>query len=271
MRGDERLPAFDHAFARADNSTLLASVASVQPEKNSVKKMRAMVPFTKPIPGGCRCGGACGSCGGHGSGAPYMRRGFQGLGAVDLSQYNVAQKMLSTANANLQALAMAYANNPTAFPATFGNQLIEAQQRYTTILQAYIYAYGLAVGSPPNTTGLEGLGQWQTYVAAGVGIVAILAALYELNRFISVLQTQAQNAPVLTAQANIAGAQAALAAANASGDPTEIATAQANFDTITAAEANSLTPPPTSGSWLANNWPILAGGVLAIFLVRDLV
>lgn len=208
-----------------------------------------------------------------------VKRGLNGLGAVDLSQYNIAQSYLATANANLQALQQAYAANPTSFDATFAPSLNEAQNRYTTILQAYIYAYGLAVGNPPSTTGLEGmgrmrgLGQWQTYVVAGVGIAVIVAALIELNNFIAVLQTKA-NAALATAQAqgqqqnNIAYAQTQLTAAIASGDTTAQASWQAAIDDAST--------PIVAGSsdatdWLSQNWMWVVGGVAAFFVLKDVL
>lgn len=153
------------------------------------------------------------------------RRGLQGLGAEDRSQYDVAGNMLAQGNANLKADEAQYAANPGSFSTDTGKQLIELRNRYSTLLQAYIYAYSAAWGGAPNIVGLQytGLGQWQVYVGAGVAIAAIAAGIYEFNQHENNLRlqmqaelTQAQTAS--SAQAEAAKLQEQAAAAYQSGD-----------------------------------------------------
>jgi len=221
-------------------------------------------------------------------GGPRRRRGrlLSGLG-IDLSQYNVAQQYLAQTNQQLLALEAQIQQNPSVAQA-IGADEINARNRYSSLLQYYIMAYQTATGSAPDVTGLEGLGQWQVYVAAGVGIAVIVAALVELQQYISgVLQPQAAaalataqassqaqaNTSALTAQAINLQNQANAAAAT--GDTATAANLQAQANallgTAQATAVGTTTPAPgTFSQWLSANWPLVAGAGVALFLLKDL-
>lgn len=207
----------------------------------------------------------CGSCRGRNMG------GLAAMGAEDRSQYDLAGNMLRQANTTLKTMEQQYQQAaPGTYPAAIGSGLIEARQRYTQLLQAYIYAYGVAFG-PPDTAGLQ---QWQIYVATGVGIAVVVAGIYELNKFLNNQQTQMQAALVqananVAQQSNITYAQQQLSAAQASGD-------QAAIDQWTAVlQANAAYGvPPAAQSFtdfLTKNAGWVAAGVAGLFLVHELL
>lgn len=212
---------------------------------------------------------------------PPANRGLRGLGAVDLSQFNLAQQLFGQSKAQLQSIYQQYVANPGVFSADTGTKLTEAQSRYTTLLDAYIYAYGLATGKTfdavnAGLAGGQGLGQFVTYIAAGVGIAAIVAGLYELNKFMNALQSQtgselAAAQAKLQATQNIASAQQQMAAAQAAGDTNAVAQWQAVIDSNSVVAG---TPPSGSesfGDFLTNNWMWIAGGVGALFFAREIL
>jgi hypothetical protein len=247
--------------------------------------MRAQVPFTLPSQWGRHAGGCgCGCCGVK----PYVRRGLNGLGAVDLSQYNLLQQYLQAANANLNALQASYAANPSAFDSSFGPALVAAQNEYTELLSAYAYAYALATGNdlPMTGTGLYGLGsrgkrmglgQFPVLpvIYAGMGIATLISAALLLNKYIGVLQTQAQAALAnaqaqIAQQSNLATAQTNLANAQASGD-TEAAQ---QWQDVIDNESTSLALPASSSSvtsWLESNWLLVAAGLAAYIVLKDVL
>jgi type II secretory pathway component PulL len=182
----------------------------------------------------------------------------------DRSQYDLAGNLLRDANSRLKALEAQFASRTLSND--FGPKLIEARNRYETLLSAYIYAYGAAFG-PPDTTGLEGLrpqrqnlGQFQIYVAAGVAIAVIVAALYELGSYISVLEQQA--ATQANAQQQAANLQNQAAAAYQTGD----ASTGDKLTALAQQQINLANPP---SNWLSSNWPWLVGGGVLFFLFLD--
>ena len=197
---------------------------------------------------------------------------LQGLGqssGASTSQYNAVAQMLVAANAGIKSLEASVAASPDVARA-IGAQVIEAQQRYTELLQAYIYAYSAVFGTGPDVTGME-LGQWQVYVVVGVGIAVIAAALVELEQFIQSLQTQA-NAALAQAQAdqaqqsNVAYAQNQLSAAQAAGDAAGVA----QWTSVLQANASYQGPTAGSGSfrsWISGNWgwvALAAAGIVVL-------
>lgn len=206
-----------------------------------------------------------------------LGRGLGTLGAVDLSQYNLAQQLLQGARNSITQLQNAYAQNPDAYSSDTLNSINESQQRYTDILKAYIYAYTGATGQQVPTS-LYGLGQWQTYVVAGVAIGVIVAALYELNNFINVTQTKAQadlnkTQTAMNAQAQLAQIQNQAAAAYASGDATtgDSLTALANQQAaVITATAPTSGGPQSLLEFLQQNALYIGGGALAVVLLSKL-
>jgi hypothetical protein len=211
---------------------------------------------------------------------PNFRRGLQGLGAADRSQYDLAGNLLATANANLKADEASYAANSSAYSSDTGHQLIALRNRYTTLLQAYIYAYSAAWGGAPNTTGLEygGLGQWQVYAVSGVAIGVIVAGLYEWNQHENNLRlqmqaelTQAQTGQAAQAQASALQDQAAKAYASGDTAAGDALSAMAKQQ-IGVAQA-SVTPQASQSfpDWIKSNLGWVAAGVAGVFLARELL
>jgi len=127
-------------------------------------------------------------------------RGFQGLGQVDLTQFNLAQNLLQQANTLLQSMEALYAGNPAALE-DLGPPLTDLQTSFQNLQQAYVYAYTTATGAPPPTNlfglgrrGMRGLGQWQVSVPSGAPIGAVVSGLRTLLAYISGWQGIAQTA-----------------------------------------------------------------------------
>jgi len=164
------------------------------------------------------------------------------------------------------------AANPIVAQA-IGAQVVEAQQRYTELLQAYIYAYSAVFGTGPDVTGME-LGQWQVYVVVGVGIAVIAAALVELEQYIQSLQTQANAAQTQatadsTQQNNIQYAQGQLSQAQAAGDAAGVAQWTAVLQANTAYQGGAA--PQTFTSWAMSNWGWLALGLAGVIVVPKIL
>jgi|SRR5579884_435336 hypothetical protein len=210
---------------------------------------------------------------------PHLRGRYRpGLGqssGQDRSQFDVAGSLLRQQNAQIKSLEQLVISlnvpgvaNPQL--ATFSAAVAEARRRYQDLLTAYIYAYGIAFG-PPDTTGLQ-LGQWQVYVATGVGIAAILAGIYELNKYLNNVQSQAQAMQAQAAanqqqQQNIQFAQQQLAAAQASGDQASAAQWQKVLDANKPYQSAAATS--SASDFLTQNWPWLAlGGAGLLLLLR---
>lgn len=187
-------------------------------------------------------------------------------GSDSVSQSNYTAAQLRQCNTHLIALEQMLAQNVSANPnfvQTMSGPIQNARSRYTKILQAYIYAYGTAFGSAPDTTGLE---QWQIYVAAGVGIAAIAAAAYELYQYITgVLEPQAQAQVAATQNATYAMNQAK--AAQQAGDS---ATA-AQWLGVAQAASNAGAKPPSTIAWFEENWPWLAAAAAGLILLPKLI
>jgi hypothetical protein len=197
----------------------------------------------------------------------YAQRGRLGQDGSDLSQYDLAGQTLRAINQRLKALEGSLASNPD-IAQQIGAQVIKARQRYTDLLQAYIYAYGVAFG-PPDTTGLQ-LGQWQLYVVAGIGIAAILAAAYELDRYMTAVENQAQSA-LVQSQASAQQQQTLLSLRQ------QLLQAQATGDTVKSAQILSAmksvgaSGPAAAGSqtfmdFVSQNAGLLAVGAAALFI-----
>jgi hypothetical protein len=197
----------------------------------------------------------------------YAQRGRLGQDGSDLSQYDLAGQTLRAINQRLKALEGSLASNPD-IAQQIGAQVIKARQRYTDLLQAYIYAYGVAFG-PPDTTGLQ-LGQWQLYVVAGIGIAAILAAAYELDRYISAVENQARSALVQSQasaqqQQTLLSLQQQLLQAQATGDTVK------SGQILNAMKAVGASGPAAAGSqtfmdFVSQNAGLLAVGAAALFI-----
>jgi hypothetical protein len=209
------------------------------------------------------------------------RRGLGSLGQEDRSQYDLAGNLLRQINQKLKAIeAQLRAQMPapgTQDPALAEalGKLIEAQKRYNDLLQAYIYAYGIAFG-PPDTRGLE-LGQWQVYVGAGIGIAVIIAAAYELNKYLDALGQEAQAKAIQAQTAQDAQKQAAMlqdqaAAAYSAGDTARgdqlaaLARQQADIATVTGASGTE-----TFTQWITRNAGWVAAGAAAVLLLPRLL
>lgn len=212
---------------------------------------------------------------------PHLRGRYSrlaGLGqTTDRSQFDIAGNLLRQQNTQIKQLEQAVANanvpgvaNPDL--AALGASVIEARRRYQDLLTAYIYAYGISFG-PPDTTGLQ-LGQWQVYVATGVGIAAILAGIYELNKYLNNVQTQAQAAQSQAVanqaqQQNISYAQQQLAAAQASGDQAAAAQWQKVLDANQAYQASGA-GTGSATDFFSKNWPwFLLGGAGLLLITRS--
>jgi hypothetical protein len=222
----------------------------------------------------------------HRTPAPALRgiRNMRGLGGYgrqlgdttpDRSQYDTAGNLLQQANANLKALESAYAQTPSTYSAATGSELISLRSRYSQILSAYIQVYGTAFG-PPNTAGLEGLGQWQLYVGAALGIAGIIAAIYEWNKIenntaaqmqAEVAQAQANQAQ----QANVAAAQTNLAQAIAAGDTAAAAqwTAALQANPVYQ-DPNAPAPTSTLITFLSTYGVYIAVGIGALLVAKEL-
>jgi hypothetical protein len=201
--------------------------------------------------------------------------GLGGLGAVDLSQYNLAQQLLQQARNNITQLQSAYAQNPDAFSSDTLASINEAQSRYTDILKAYIYAYTGATGQQVPVS-LYGLGQWQTYVVAGVAIGVIIAALYELNNYIAATQTKAQadlnkSQTAMNAQAQAAQLQNQAAAAYASGDTVTGDRLTALAAQSSQVAAGAVAPSQSLTDFVTANAGWIAAGVAAVILLPKLM
>jgi len=209
---------------------------------------------------------------------PHLRGRYSRLAGLgeDRSQYDLAGNMLRNANITIKALEQSLINAHAAGDANYVNQMSgpiqTARSRYQDLLTAYIYAYGIAFG-PPDTTGLE-LGQWQVYVATGVGIAAILAGIYELNKYLNNVQAQAQAAQSQAAanqaqQQNISYAQQQLAAAQASGDQAAAAQWQKVLDANQAYQAAGAGAGGAT-DFFSKNWPwFLLGGAGLLLVMRS--
>ena len=186
--------------------------------------------------------------------------------------------MLAQANSNLKADEGQYASNPGSFSSDTGQQLIALRNRYSMLLQAYIYAYSAAWGGAPNVVGLQytGLGQWQVYVGAGVTIAAIAAGIYEFNQHENNLRlqmqaelTQAQTSAAAQAQAADLENQAAKAyqaGDTQTGDQlTALANQQKQIATMPSPGSRSI------GDWLKSNLGWIAAGAGGVVLVRELI
>jgi hypothetical protein len=201
--------------------------------------------------------------------------------AADTTQYSLAAGLFRQARVALNQLQQSYAQTPDAFSSDTLQRINESQQRYTTLLNAYIYAYAAAVGNPPDTTGLlghggPGLGQWQTYVVVGVAIGVIVAGLYELNQYLQATQMQAQadlnkSQTAMNAQAQAANLQNQAAAAYASGDTTtgDSLTVLANQASAIATSASA--PAQTLSDFVSQNAGWIAAGVAAVVILPRLL
>jgi hypothetical protein len=107
-----------------------------------------------------------------------------------------------------------------------------------------------------------------------LGIAAVTAGIYELNKYINVLQTEAnaklaQSAANQAQQSNIQFAQQQMATAQAAGDEAGVAQWQ---QVLQANASYQPAPPGTTGSFsdfFMQNWPwFLAGGVGLIVLSK---
>ncbi|MGH8135070.1 MAG: hypothetical protein ACRER4_01885 [Steroidobacteraceae bacterium] len=212
----------------------------------------------------------------------HRRRRNRGLGAEDRSDFDLAGNLLRDANQKLKAIeAQLRSQMPTPGTQNLAlgealRKLLEARQRYNSLVQAYIYAYGIAFG-PPDTSGLE-LGQWQVYVISGVAIGVIVAAAYELNKYLDVLGQQAQTQATQSQTAQDAQKQAAMlqdqaAAAYSAGDATRgdqltaLARQQAQIAQATGGGGAS----ESFTQWITRNAGWVAAGAAAVFLVPKLI
>ncbi len=202
-------------------------------------------------------------------------------GNGDRSQFDIAGNALRDANGKLQGIEahlrqVALSAGPggaTPELETLLRDSIKARDRYNSLLQAYIYAYGIAFG-PPDTTGLE-LGQWQVYVASGVGIAVLLAAIYELDRFLDILaqRAQAQAAAAqsqIEQQQNIAHAQEQLEKCQSAGD----AACAAQWAAVIKANQAYQGGAPggeTFMQWIMRNAGWVAAGAVAVLIVPRLL
>jgi hypothetical protein len=211
---------------------------------------------------------------------PHLRGRYSRLAgpSEDRSQFDLAGNLLRNQNVQIKQLEQFVASasvpgqaNPAL--AALGASVIEARRRYQDLLTAYIYAYGVSFG-PPDTTGLQ-LGQWQVYVATGVGITAILAGIYELNKYLNNVQAQAQAAQSQAAanqqqQQNISYAQQQLAAAQATGDQASAAQWQKVLDANQAYQAAGGAGAGSATDFFSKNWPwFLLGGAGLLLVMRS--
>jgi hypothetical protein len=214
----------------------------------------------------------------------YYARRHRGLGAEDRDQYNAVAGVLRESNVKLKALESQLFTLAPSMQGTGNTDFIalikkisDARLRYNDLLKAYIYAYGIAFG-PPDTAGLE-LGQWQVYVISGVGIAVILAAAYELYRYITgVLEPEAQakltqQQTASAAQQQATALQQQAAAAYAAGD-----TPRGDQLTAMAAQQSGIATSAGAGpgaesftQWITRNAGWVAAGAAAVFLVPKLI
>ncbi|HXU18976.1 MAG TPA: hypothetical protein VN788_00175 [Verrucomicrobiae bacterium] len=180
-----------------------------------------------------------------------------------MSQANLIAAQLRQANSRLIALEQSLITN-------MGNQDYQnqlrpgvntARARYEKILNAYIYTYGAVFGNPPDTTGLE---QWAIYIGAGIiALGTLLAAAYEINKYIDVLQEQQSNI-TLSAQ-NTAYAEQQCHAAQAAGD-----TDGANrWCAVAQSSAASTAQKSGFTEWLSENWAWVALGAAGALILPD--
>lgn|SRR5487761_22639 len=183
-----------------------------------------------------------------------------------VSQSNYIAAQLRQANSDLitleQSLIQANNSGNKNYVTQMGPSIQNARGRYETILKSYIYAYGLAFGNPPDTTGLA---QWQVYLGAGAALGVILIAAYELNNYLANVKLQAQTQ--LASAQNSAYAMQQASAAQAAGDT---ATAQQWLQTAQSASA-AAAPPSSTLSWFKSNWFWLAAAAAGIVILPDLI
>jgi hypothetical protein len=164
---------------------------------------------------------------------------------------------LAQANRAILGLEADVRGNPI-LAAAIGPQVIEARNRYSDLLSYYIQGYGTAFGSPPDTTGLMGLGQWQVYVWAAVGAAGLLAAVYELNKYLDGVNVAKQTA--LLQQQNIGTALAM-------GRP-DIAAKLGECPKGYHKQPDGQCVPD---DFLSQYGLWIGGGILALFLLKDLL
>lgn len=180
------------------------------------------------------------------------------------NNFPVAADLLRKANQRQLALeTLVRTNSSVAANTALVNQINDSRNRLTGILRAYQIAYGTTFGNPPDVTGMQGLGQWQIYVAGGVAIGVIVAALYEWHRHTDGVEATAQAAAAQ--QANIAYAQQQLAQAQAAGD----ATAAAQWAKVLQSNQAGPIGGPSISDWFAKNWGWVAAGVGAFLIVKE--
>jgi len=188
-----------------------------------------------------------------------------GVAAGDsISQANLIAAQLRQANASLIALEQSLVTNQgnPDYVKQMAPGIQNARSRYGQILQAYIYAYGVAFGNPPDTTGLS---QWAVYIGAGVALAAVLAAAYEINNYIGYLKQQQSN--ITLALQNSAYAMQQCHAAQQAGDTASAA----QWCAIAQQMASSVPSGSGFSAWLSENWAWLAAGAAALVIVPDLL
>jgi hypothetical protein len=203
-------------------------------------------------------------------------------GSVQPQMNSIAQQLQQTAaqiQANNQLIIQ---GNQAGLDMTDANtQNVQAQKTNEQAISEFTTIYRAVYGTVPP--GLSGLGQFDPVslltiggVTAAIGIVAALA--YDAYQYSLAAQTAAnakmvQANTTATAETNSTSLSQQAAAAYAAGNQalgdqlSALATQQASV-----AQAG-VTPPPAGfdlGSFLADNWPYLLGGVGVLWLVKKL-
>lgn len=237
----------------------------------------------------CDCGGTCGGCG------RRAMHGLRGLGATSQLPASEASAVaqlpgaLGQANALMNQLYQMNADNPGVLSGDTLARMAELQGWLSASERAYWSLYAQFVGAPPTMAGLHGLKRyreqqalrglsslgalysWPWPLTGLISFGVILAAAGLIYKYLTVLKAQAdseltQAQANVQQQTNIQADQANLAQAQADGDPVAAAQWAAALQANTSYQSGA----PSGGSWLSNNWPYLAAGVVGLLVIREL-